>query len=136
MLNDREVVRMTLMRGTVHLVTARDALLLRPLLHPVIERGYNGAFRRRIAGVDLTELARATREIVDTTARRGEDPRAFLTARAIASRLIERGIGDDTEAIRYGLTRRSSPGPAASSRRSQISRRSYSATSARSDRRR
>jgi hypothetical protein len=103
MLNDREVVRMTLMRGTVHLVTARDALLLRPLLQPVIERGYNGAFRRRIAGVDLTELARATREIVDTTARNGEDPRAFLTARAIASRLIERGIGDDTEAIRYGL---------------------------------
>jgi hypothetical protein len=39
MLNDREAVRMTLMRGTVHVVTAPDALLLRPLLQPVIERG-------------------------------------------------------------------------------------------------
>lgn len=34
-----ELVRMTLMRGTVHLVTPRDAAFLRPLLQPVIERG-------------------------------------------------------------------------------------------------
>ncbi len=69
----------------------------------MIERGYNAAFRRRIAGVDLAELARATREIVDTTARNGEGPHTYLTARAVASRLVERGIGDDLEAIRYAL---------------------------------
>ena len=32
MLTGREAVRLTLMRGTVHLVTVRDALLLRPLV--------------------------------------------------------------------------------------------------------
>ena len=47
MLADREVVRLTLLRGTVHLVTVRDGLLLRPLLQPVIERSHNGAFGRR-----------------------------------------------------------------------------------------
>ena len=34
-----ELVRMTLMRGTVHLVTPRDAAFLRPLVQPGIERG-------------------------------------------------------------------------------------------------
>ncbi len=43
MLNDREIVRLTLMRGTVHLVTVRDGLLLRPLVQPVIERATTGS---------------------------------------------------------------------------------------------
>jgi hypothetical protein len=38
MLTDREAVRLTLMRGTVHFVTVRDALALRPLVQHVIER--------------------------------------------------------------------------------------------------
>src|SRR5437764_14847036 len=61
MLSNREIVRMTLMRGTVHLVTVTDALMLRPLVQNVIERGFNGAFRRRMAGVDLDRLSAATR---------------------------------------------------------------------------
>src|SRR5947207_15959069 len=47
LLIDRQVVRMTLMRCTVHLVTVDDALQLRPLLQSVIERNFNGTFRRR-----------------------------------------------------------------------------------------
>src|ERR687896_1298400 len=62
MLTDRNAVRMTLMRGTVHLVTVRDALLLRPLVQVVIERGHNGAFGRLMGGADLTELERGARE--------------------------------------------------------------------------
>jgi hypothetical protein len=95
MLSDREVVRLTLMRGTVHLVTVRDALTLRPLVQNVIERGFNGGYRRRIADVDLVELSTATREILDQAAVGA----AALTAREIAQRLIERGIGGDVEAI-------------------------------------
>jgi hypothetical protein len=90
MLSEREAVRLTLMRGTVHLVTVDDALRLRPLTQGVIERGFNGAFRRRIADIDPRELARGTREILEAGA---------LTGREIANHLIERGVGTDLEAI-------------------------------------
>jgi winged helix DNA-binding protein len=90
MLTDREAVRMTLMRGTVHLVSVRDALLLRPLVQVVIERSHNGAFGRRMGGVDLGELERAVREELD---------REALPARELGRRLVARGIGEDVEAI-------------------------------------
>jgi hypothetical protein len=90
MLTDREAVRMTLMRGTVHLVTVRDALLLRPLVQVVIERSHNGAFGRRMGGADLGELERAVREELDGEA---------LPARELGRRLVARGIGDDVEAM-------------------------------------
>lgn len=89
-LTEREVVRLTLMRGTVHLVTVRHALLLRPLVQVVIERAHNGAFGRRMGGADLGELAAAVRELL------AEGP---LGARELGRRLVERGIGDDAEAI-------------------------------------
>src|SRR5215471_16420625 len=34
---DRQVVRVVVMRGTIHLVTADDCLLLRPLVQPVLD---------------------------------------------------------------------------------------------------
>lgn len=90
LLTGRELVRLTLMRGTVHLVTVRDALLLRPLVQVVVERGHNGAFGRRMGGADPAELADATRELL------ADGP---LGARELGRRLVERGIGDDPEAI-------------------------------------
>jgi hypothetical protein len=90
MLNDREAVRMTLMRGTVHLVTVRDALLLRPLVQVVIERSHNGAFGRRMGGADIGELERAVREELDGEAH---------GARELGRRLVARGIGEDVEAM-------------------------------------
>src|SRR5688500_15763315 len=36
LVEERAVVRIALMRSTIHLVTARDCLALRPLLQPVI----------------------------------------------------------------------------------------------------
>jgi hypothetical protein len=90
LLTEREVVRLTLMRGTVHLVTARDALLLRPLVQVVIERSHNGAFGRRMGGADPAELAAAVRRLLD------DRP---MTARELGRALVERGIGADPEAI-------------------------------------
>jgi hypothetical protein len=55
---DRLVVRIVAMRGTLHLVTADDCLLLRPLMQPVLDaelarhRDYGPA----LAGVDLTPV--------------------------------------------------------------------------------
>lgn len=65
LLTDRSVVRIALMRGTIHLVSARDCLPLRRLVQPVIERGMRGAFGRQLAGVDPAALAAAGRSLVE-----------------------------------------------------------------------
>ena len=58
LITDRSVVRIALMRGTIHLVSARDCLPLRRLVQPVIERGMRGAFGRQLAGVDTEDAGR------------------------------------------------------------------------------
>jgi hypothetical protein len=65
LLTDRSVVRIALMRGTIHLVSARDCLPLRRLVQPVIERGMRGAFSKQLAGVDPAALAAAGRSLVE-----------------------------------------------------------------------
>ena len=52
----RQVVRSTMMRYTLHLVTARDVLWLCPTLQPVLELAQRGFFGQYTAGMDLTEL--------------------------------------------------------------------------------
>jgi hypothetical protein len=63
-LDDRRVVRSTLLRGTQHMVTAADYLAWRPLLKPVLERMQRGAFGRATAGVDPAALAAAARGLL------------------------------------------------------------------------
>ncbi len=83
---DRRVVRMTLLRGTLHLVSARDALALRPVIQPVIERTLFGSspLRTAVGSVDLDELLalfeelfaekpRTRAELVQTVAERWPD---------------------------------------------------------------
>lgn len=66
LLTDRRAVRMTLMRGTVHLVSARDCRTLRPLLQPGLERHVAGAHEHTagLAGVDPAEIVRAGRAML------------------------------------------------------------------------
>ena len=64
----RDAVRVTLMRSTIHLVTADDCLGLRPVLQPVLERGVQATYGRRLAGLDLDALAAAGRAVVDAEA--------------------------------------------------------------------
>jgi hypothetical protein len=63
-LEDRGVVRSTLLRGTQHLVTAADYLAWRPLLQPMLERRQRGGLGRARVGVDPAALAAATRELL------------------------------------------------------------------------
>lgn len=77
---DRRAVRIALMRNTVHLVSARDCLALRPLVQPVIDRGLR-AQREGVEGVDLEALSAAGRALLE------ERPR---TARELGVLLQER----------------------------------------------
>jgi hypothetical protein len=79
---DRRAVRIALMRNTVHLVSARDCLALRPLVQRVIERGLyaNRADRTGVDGVDLETLSTAGRALLE------ERPR---TARELGELLQE-----------------------------------------------
>ena len=64
LLEDRRVVRSSVLRATQHLVTADDYLWLRPLVQPVLERVQRGTLGRRNAGVDPAELASAARVLL------------------------------------------------------------------------
>ncbi|OLF14908.1 winged helix DNA-binding domain-containing protein [Actinophytocola xanthii] len=61
---DRRAVRIVLMRGTVHLVTAADVGLLRPLVQPVLDRDLrrNSQHAAGLVGLDLDALAGCARE--------------------------------------------------------------------------
>jgi hypothetical protein len=81
------------MRSTIHLLTAEDALALRPTVQVVVERSTLGAFGRRLAGVDPEALATAAREIVDGRPR---------TASELGRLLAGRFPGSDPEALAQG----------------------------------
>ena len=83
LITDRKAVRIALMRNTVHLVSARDCLALRPLMQPVLDRNlYSTRARRKdLEGIDTEDLAAAGRELLE------EQP---MTARELGKRLVKR----------------------------------------------
>ncbi|MFC7529622.1 winged helix DNA-binding domain-containing protein [Actinoplanes sp. GCM10030250] len=64
LLIDRAIVRMALMRSTIHLVTADDCRWLRPLVEPVIVRSTMGVFGRHLKGVERERLVAAARAVL------------------------------------------------------------------------
>lgn len=93
LLERRELVRLPVMRSTIHLLTADDALALRPLTQPPIERSTLGQFGRQLAGIAPDELVAAAREIVE------ERPRI---ASELGRLLAERFPGHDPGALAQG----------------------------------
>ncbi|GGM89405.1 winged helix DNA-binding domain-containing protein [Dactylosporangium sucinum] len=64
-LEDRRLVRGGLLRSTQHITTGADYLWLRALLRERIGATGLSIFRRELEGLDLAEVARAGREILD-----------------------------------------------------------------------
>jgi hypothetical protein len=65
LVSTRRAVRASLMRVTIHLVTARDFLALRPLTQPIIERAFGRTdFGKSLAGLDVDEVVAAGRALL------------------------------------------------------------------------
>ena len=90
LVRERRAVRMALMRSTIHLVTARDCLALRPVVQKALTRSFNGVFGRRVAGLDTSAVAAAARGLVE------ERPRTWSE---LGERLGERWPERDAAAL-------------------------------------
>ncbi len=91
------MVRVALMRSTIHLVTARDCLELRPVLESVQQRSlYVGSpFGRRILGMDVQALIAHGRELLE------RQPRTLAAlAKLLGERWPERDATSMAQAIR------------------------------------
>jgi hypothetical protein len=80
LISARKVVRIALMRWTLHAVSARDCLALRPVLQPVMERRMQACFGRHLAGVQLAQLVERGRELVEQKPRSLGDVGQLLAA--------------------------------------------------------
>ncbi len=65
LIESRLVVRIALMRWTLHVVTARDCLGLRPAVQSVMDQRMRALFGRQLEGVDLERLAQRGRALVE-----------------------------------------------------------------------
>jgi hypothetical protein len=82
LLVDRVVVRIVVMRGTLHLVTADDCLLLRPLVQPVLdgELARHSEYAASLVGVDIDSVLAFVRPILAERPLSGPQLRAVIAA--------------------------------------------------------
>jgi hypothetical protein len=96
LISDRRVVRVPLMRSTIHLVSDRDCLKLRPVIQPVLARAFSGSpFRRKLEGLDLDELLAAGLASLE------DRPR---TRAELSALLAERWPDRDPLSLAYAIT--------------------------------
>ncbi|HEY2241839.1 MAG TPA: winged helix DNA-binding domain-containing protein, partial [Streptosporangiaceae bacterium] len=88
LLESRKVVRIALMRSTIHLVTADDALAWRPLIQPVLDRGLASNWGKGLTGLDLDQVAARGRELT------AEQPLTFADLGAALTRTFPNHPGD------------------------------------------
>ncbi|HWD79941.1 MAG TPA: winged helix DNA-binding domain-containing protein [Kribbella sp.] len=95
LMTSRRAVRATLLRATIHLVTADDCLRLWRLVHPVADRGFRGAFGKQLAGADVDAIVAYGSELLS---------RAPYTRAALRNELGERWPDWDANAMAYAVS--------------------------------
>jgi hypothetical protein len=83
LLESRVLVRIVVMRGTIHLVTADDALVLRAMVQPVLdaELARHAEHKHHLADVDLTEPLAFAAALMDESPRSCPQLRAAFAER-------------------------------------------------------
>jgi hypothetical protein len=77
----RDVVRGTMMRATIHLMSRGDFVRFRPVLQPMLSQAVRGVFRDKAGDLDTTALVASAREYFEQTPRTFDALRAHLRAR-------------------------------------------------------
>jgi hypothetical protein len=96
LITSRSVVRTQLMRTTIHTVTAADALALRPLLQPVLDRTFaSTAWGQRLRGQDVAAVVAEARDLL------AERP---MGRTQLQRELAARHPGLDAEAVAFGVS--------------------------------
>jgi hypothetical protein len=90
----RTVVKATLLRGTLHLLTTADYLTFRAALQPVLTSALEAILKERDAHVDVPRVVDATREFMHDT------PRSFAEITTLLTGLVRDG---DPGALRYAV---------------------------------
>jgi winged helix DNA-binding protein len=62
LIDERRIVRATLMRHTIHFVPAEDYLWLRPTIQPALDANFSAQTRKRLAGTDIEPFLAAARK--------------------------------------------------------------------------
>ena len=95
LVTQRRAVRLGIMRNTIHLVTARDCLALRPLFSPVLGRGLQASpFGRNLAGMEMQPVIRYATKLME------EKPRTLAELGAL---LHERWPDRDATSLAYSI---------------------------------
>jgi hypothetical protein len=81
LLQRRQAVRSTLMRATLHLVSARDFVSLRGAIQPALTRGMQSALRDRAKGLDLERVVAAAQGLLRDRPRTFDELRPLLKQR-------------------------------------------------------
>jgi hypothetical protein len=95
LLLERKVTRTPIMRSTVHLATAEDAIGIRPLVQPLLERVFKGNFAKQLAGSDIQALAGEATALLSKDA---------LTFAQLRNRLSEEWSQYPNMAIGYSIS--------------------------------
>jgi hypothetical protein len=90
----RTVVRATFLRTTIHVVTAKDFLALRPAIQPVLEAGMQVILKERLDGIDVTALTKQVRKMLE---------REPLTFAAIREEFLRADPKADERAMGYAV---------------------------------